>query len=107
MTSKISAPRVSAEAIAVADRQPRRLTEGRKRPGSSRQPEPAATASTPPLDAAPGDSEILMSLSAGTLFNAALVANGLRERGLASRPTFMPSGWTPPDSSLRLKDKTI
>ena len=108
MTARIAPAPVSMSAIGLEDRQPRSQQrpeikddtaqqEANKRFHSLRKKARALAAA---IDADE-------SLPASTLFAATLFANGLRQSGQKPDVPLRRAEWAPPDSGLRLRDKTI
>lgn len=92
----------------IADKQPRR-----NRGGSTRAAAHAAEAAAKPSALAPVQAHAVSgtdeSLPAGTLFAAAMLSSGMpiSEAALTELRIRRNRDWSPPESILRLRDKTI
>jgi hypothetical protein len=92
----------------IADRQPRR-----NRGGSSRAAAHAADAAAKPAAAAPAQAHAAPAanetLPPGTLFAATMLSSGMSvsDAALTELRIRRNRDWTPPESILRLRDKTI
>lgn len=92
-------------------------TERQSRMATGNRPEPAVVPPVPsrhesvPLQSSPAD--VLPPLPAppdppGTAYVAAVLSGALSPKPTSAREVFLRVGeWTPPDSPLRLADKTI
>jgi hypothetical protein len=92
--------------------------ERHSRTATAAQPEPAAVRAAPSTDESqPSLSESLVDIlpplpappdPPGTAYVAAVLSGALSPKPTSAREIFLRTGeWTPPDSPLRLADKTI
>jgi len=108
MTARIAPAPVSMAAIGHDERQPQSNSQTKKqREELRRETERRLAAARRKTRALPGDLDTELSLPASTLFETTLLANGLREKGAALSLPLQRARWSPPDSTLRLRDKTI
>lgn len=105
-TARIAPAPVSAGAIGLDERQPRSRQEKR---ADFREKEASKRlhALKKKTRIQPRAFDENASLPAETLFAATLFANGMRENGMNAHVPMRRMEWAPPDSGLRLKDKTI
>lgn len=108
MTARIAPTPVSMSAVGIDERQPRPKPQQQSHDDSAQQEATrrfhALRKKARALAAAVDTDE---SLPASTLFAATLFANGMRQSGAKPEIPLRRTQWAPPDSGLRLRDKTI
>lgn len=108
MTARIAPAPVSMSALGLDDRQPRSKPQPHQdRDSAEQEANKRFHALRKKARALAASVDTDETLPASTLFAATLFANGMRQSGQRLEAPLRRQEWAPPDSGLRLRDKTI